>query len=263
MAYLRTVSGIPIMADESVFTLADAWNVLRAGAADIISVYPGKNGGISASIEIAHVAAAAGIACHIGSNLELGIGSAAMLHLACAVPAIDSAAYPADILGPHYHEADLADCSRLRSIPKAPACRMDRAWESSSTRSSSTAFGSIAETSSLRPCPDVLLTPASLRLANMSHAARALKPSQSPKACHFANVAWPRLFSRAESRRQAQAIVRAAGADRALLAVYRDRACESRELSGSFIDPDVRVSLPTRWPRSAAGCSPRFSGCKG
>ena len=45
MAYLRAVGGIPIMADESVFTLADAWNVLRAHAADVISVYPGKNGG--------------------------------------------------------------------------------------------------------------------------------------------------------------------------------------------------------------------------
>ena len=84
MASLRTVGGIPIMADESVFTLADAWNVLRAHAADVISIYPGKNGGIAASIEIAHVAQAAGIACHVGSNLELGIGSAAMLHLACA-----------------------------------------------------------------------------------------------------------------------------------------------------------------------------------
>ena len=50
---------------------------------------------------------AAGITCHVGSNLELGIGSAAMLHLAAAVPNIDSATYPADILGPHYHEADL------------------------------------------------------------------------------------------------------------------------------------------------------------
>jgi L-alanine-DL-glutamate epimerase-like enolase superfamily enzyme len=106
MASLRAV-GIPIMADESVFTLADAWNVLRAHAADVISIYPGKNGGISASIEIAHVAQAAGVACHIGSNLELGIGSAAMLHLACAIPAIDSVTYPADILGPHYHETDL------------------------------------------------------------------------------------------------------------------------------------------------------------
>jgi L-alanine-DL-glutamate epimerase-like enolase superfamily enzyme len=107
MAYLRTTCGIPIMADESVFTLADAWNVLRGHAADVISIYPGKNGGIAAAVEIAQVARAAGIACHVGSNLELGIGSAAMLHLAAAVPNIDSTAYPADILGPHYHEADL------------------------------------------------------------------------------------------------------------------------------------------------------------
>ena len=73
----------------------------------MISIYPGKNGGIAASIEIAHVAQAAGVPCHVGSNLELGIGSAAMLHLASAVPNIDSETYPADILGPHYHEADL------------------------------------------------------------------------------------------------------------------------------------------------------------
>jgi muconate cycloisomerase len=107
MASLRTPGGIPLMADESVFTLADAWGVLRARAADVISIYPGKNGGLAASIEIAHVAQAAGIPCHVGSNLELGIGSAAMLHLACAVANIDSQSYPADILGPHYHEADL------------------------------------------------------------------------------------------------------------------------------------------------------------
>jgi L-alanine-DL-glutamate epimerase-like enolase superfamily enzyme len=107
MASLRYPGGIPIMADESVFTLADAWNVLRTHAADVISIYPGKNGGIAASIEIAHLAAAAGMPCHIGSNLELGIGSAAMLHLACAVRNIDSETYPADILGPHYHESDL------------------------------------------------------------------------------------------------------------------------------------------------------------
>jgi L-alanine-DL-glutamate epimerase-like enolase superfamily enzyme len=106
MAYLRQV-GIPIMADESVFTLSDAWNVAVSHAADVISLYPGKNGGIAASIEVAHVAKAAGLVCHVGSNLELGIGSAAMLHLASALPEIDSETYPADILGPHYHETDL------------------------------------------------------------------------------------------------------------------------------------------------------------
>jgi L-alanine-DL-glutamate epimerase-like enolase superfamily enzyme len=107
MAGLRAAAGIPIMADESVFTLADAWNVLRGHAADVISIYPGKNAGIAASIEIAHVALAAGVPCHIGSNLELGIGSAAMLHLACALPNIDSETFPADIIGPHYHVSDL------------------------------------------------------------------------------------------------------------------------------------------------------------
>jgi muconate cycloisomerase len=107
MSSLRHAGGIPIMADESVFTLADAWNVLRAHAADVVSIYPGKNGGIAGSIEIAQVAAAAGVPCHVGSNLELGIGSAAMLHLACAVKNIDSETFPADILGPHYHESDL------------------------------------------------------------------------------------------------------------------------------------------------------------
>jgi muconate cycloisomerase len=106
MASLR-FSGIPIMADESVFSLADAWNVLKSHAADIVSIYPGKNGGIAGAIEIAHLAQAVGIPCHVGSNLELGIGSAAMLHLACAVPNVDSASYPADILGPHYHAVDL------------------------------------------------------------------------------------------------------------------------------------------------------------
>jgi muconate cycloisomerase len=107
MAALCASGVIPIMADESVFTLTDAWNILRGRAADVISIYPGKNGGIAAAIEIAHLAQAAGVPCHVGSNLELGVGTAAMLHLACAVANIDSLTYPADILGPHYHEADL------------------------------------------------------------------------------------------------------------------------------------------------------------
>jgi L-alanine-DL-glutamate epimerase-like enolase superfamily enzyme len=103
---LRAI-GPPIMADESVWTAADALRVCRAGAADVISLYPGKNGGLLGSVEVSHVAAAAGLPCHMGSNLELGIASAAMLHLAAAVPNIRSDRFPADILGPKYHEVDL------------------------------------------------------------------------------------------------------------------------------------------------------------
>lgn len=107
LARLRMVCGAVIIADESVFTAADAWSVLKAHAADVISIYPGKNGGIAAAVEIAHLAEAAAAPCHLGSNLELGVGSAAMAHLAAAVPNLDCDAYPADLIGPHYHEADL------------------------------------------------------------------------------------------------------------------------------------------------------------
>jgi muconate cycloisomerase len=107
LAELRALTHVPLMADESVFTLADAWRLATPRAVDILSVYPGKHGGIAATAEITHVAAAAGIACSIGSNLELGIGTAAMLHVAATLPAIDSMRYPGDFIGPLYHESDL------------------------------------------------------------------------------------------------------------------------------------------------------------
>ena len=107
LAEVRRSCDIPIMADESIFTAGDAWRLARARAADIFSVYPGKHGGIAATLEITHVAKAAGIACSVGSNLELGVGTAAMLHVAVADPAIDSVRYPGDLIGPLYHEADL------------------------------------------------------------------------------------------------------------------------------------------------------------
>lgn len=107
LAQLRQDTDVPLMADESLFTLADAWQLAAHHSTDIFGVYPGKHGGILATVEIAHVARAAGIACALGSNLELGIGTAAMLHLAAALPEILSERYPADAIGPLYHEADL------------------------------------------------------------------------------------------------------------------------------------------------------------
>lgn len=107
LAELRSHTVTPIMADESVFTLEDAWNITAHRAADILSCYPGKHGGIATTMEIANVARSAGIVCSIGSNMELGIGTAAMLHVAAACPTIKSEIYPADILGPLYHETDL------------------------------------------------------------------------------------------------------------------------------------------------------------
>ncbi len=107
MAEIRRDSPCPIMADESIFTLQDAWLLSVHRAADIFSIYPGKHGGIAATGDIVAVARAAGLRCTIGSNLELGIGTAAMLHVAAAFPEVDTDSFPADTIGPFYHEADL------------------------------------------------------------------------------------------------------------------------------------------------------------
>lgn len=106
-AELRRHATVPLMADESVFTLADAWQLAAHRAVDVLSVYPGKHGGIAGTVEIVHVAQAAGMACAIGGNLELGIGTAAMLHVAASLRQVDSERFPADAIGPLYHECDL------------------------------------------------------------------------------------------------------------------------------------------------------------
>lgn len=102
-ARLRHRTAIPIMLDESVFTRRDAMEAIRREACDLLSIYPGKNGGIRRSMEIAQLAATAGIECIIGSNLEMDLGTAAMLHLAVAVPGLSSKVHH-DIIGPLYYE---------------------------------------------------------------------------------------------------------------------------------------------------------------
>lgn len=107
MAELRRAASIPLMADESIFTLQDAWLLANHRAVDVFSIYPGKHGGIAATSDIVAIARAAGLRCTIGSNLELGVGTAAMLHVAAAFPEVDVDAFPADTIGPFYHETDL------------------------------------------------------------------------------------------------------------------------------------------------------------
>lgn len=106
-ARLRGRTRIPIMLDESVFTREDALEAIRADACDLISIYPGKNGGMWRSLEIAQLAAAAGLECIIGSNLEWDLGSAAMLHVAAAAPNL-SGSVNHDIIGPLYHGPRMA-----------------------------------------------------------------------------------------------------------------------------------------------------------
>jgi L-alanine-DL-glutamate epimerase-like enolase superfamily enzyme len=73
----------------------------------VFSIYVGKAGGVAPARAIAAFAHTAGIACTIGSNLELGIGSAAMTHVALASQGVDPDRYPCDIIGPFFYEDDI------------------------------------------------------------------------------------------------------------------------------------------------------------
>lgn len=101
---VRQAVDTPIMVDESVWGPADAWAVLRAGAADIVNVYVAESGGLSNSALIFRMAEIAGIPCVIGSMPELGIGTAAAVHLAVAMTNLRD---PCDACGVIYQIADV------------------------------------------------------------------------------------------------------------------------------------------------------------
>lgn len=79
----------PIMADESIWTPEDALEIAMLEAADLISIYVAKSGGLFPARQVAHVAQAAGISCNVNSSVEFGVGNAASLHLIASAKNID------------------------------------------------------------------------------------------------------------------------------------------------------------------------------
>ena len=105
MRLLRQRSAAPIMADESLQTLRDAYAVAKADAADVFNVYVVEAGGLRAAADIFAFARALDIPCIIGSQAELGIGTAAAAHLGVAVPNLP---YACETFGPMRYARDIA-----------------------------------------------------------------------------------------------------------------------------------------------------------
>jgi len=78
----------PIMADESVFSPADALAVLQRRAADLINIKLMKAGGIHRAETIARMADACGMECMVGSMIETRLGITAAAHFAASKPNI-------------------------------------------------------------------------------------------------------------------------------------------------------------------------------
>ena len=86
LAEVRRHTSVPILVDESVFTLEDAKAVLAAGAADCVNIKLDKCGGISEALRIADLCTEANVPCMMGCMLEGAVSVGAAAHVAAARP---------------------------------------------------------------------------------------------------------------------------------------------------------------------------------
>jgi muconate cycloisomerase len=88
LAEVSARSNVPIMADESCWTEHDVVRIAAAKAAQYLSVYYTKPGGLVKAKRLLTVAGAHRMLSDINGSGEMGIGNAANLHLAAAAPEI-------------------------------------------------------------------------------------------------------------------------------------------------------------------------------
>lgn len=78
--------GIPVMADESLFSAKDTLKLVSGRYIDLLNIKLMKCGGISNAWKIASIAETNGVACMIGSMMEPSLSVAAAAHFASAHP---------------------------------------------------------------------------------------------------------------------------------------------------------------------------------
>ncbi len=85
----------PVMADESAWNAHDVIQIVEKRAAQIVSIYTTKPGGLYRAMEVAAVAQAAGLICNVNGSVETGVGNLANLQLAAAAtPVVLSCVVP-------------------------------------------------------------------------------------------------------------------------------------------------------------------------
>jgi muconate cycloisomerase len=91
MAQVTRATDVPIMADESAWTPQDVLEIVERQAADMISVYTTKPGGLFNAKKVIAVAEAAGMPVNVNGSHETGVGNAANLHLVASSAAVTEA----------------------------------------------------------------------------------------------------------------------------------------------------------------------------
>jgi L-alanine-DL-glutamate epimerase-like enolase superfamily enzyme len=85
MAHVRRNIGIPLMADESIWSHQDAVRIFEYGAADILNIKLPKACGLHRAKKIEATAEALGMPCIVGTEIEPGLSWIAKLHLASSM----------------------------------------------------------------------------------------------------------------------------------------------------------------------------------
>jgi L-alanine-DL-glutamate epimerase-like enolase superfamily enzyme len=95
MARVARGVGMPLMADESAWTPQDILRILEKRAAEVISLYPTKPGGLFRAKQVAAVIEAGGLTCNVNGSAEMGIANAVNLHLSASTKVVlQSCVYP-------------------------------------------------------------------------------------------------------------------------------------------------------------------------
>ena len=95
MAEVARAIDSPVMADESAWNAHDVIQIIERRAAQMVSIYTTKPGGLYRAMQVAAVCKAAGIVCNVNGSIETGVGNLANLHLACAAePVTVSCVFP-------------------------------------------------------------------------------------------------------------------------------------------------------------------------
>ncbi|KIH96749.1 O-succinylbenzoate synthase [Streptomonospora alba] len=119
LARVRSRTGVPVAADESIRRAEDPLRVRAAGAADIVVVKVQPLGGVRAALEVAE---ACGLPVVVSSAVETSVGLAAGVALAAALPELP---YACGLATMHLLEADVAADPLLPHEGRVPVRRPD------------------------------------------------------------------------------------------------------------------------------------------
>ena len=127
MAAIRQRSTFPIVADESLCSGHAALEMIRRGAADTFAYKLTKLGGLLNTLHTYHMARMAGLGAYIGCMIETGIGTAAYLQFAAAIPELD---WGCELWGPDLIKEDVViDPVRIQNgrvhLPPGPGLGVD------------------------------------------------------------------------------------------------------------------------------------------